>query len=150
MRRGAGAGALLVAVSLLVAACSDDGPADPEVVDALTDVRWRIAGYVDGDEVAEVARGGEDAYIEFRRDGTMQGDDGCAGWRTIERYDLRSTEIRYDGLIAMEGPLCSLPDQHQDAYNAIQGGNVDFELDGDQLTLVGDHGIGVVFTRAGG
>ena len=127
-----------------IASCSDDGPADPAVIDALTGVHWRIDGYVDGEEVLDVAPGGRDAYLEFLPAGRVHGNDGCAGF-SYESYDVRAHEIRYPDLRAMEAPLCPLPERHQDAYLSATSGKVEYELDGDRLTLVGDDGIGVVF-----
>jgi heat shock protein HslJ len=142
--------ALLGALLLVGAsACSDDGPADPAVVADLTDVQWHIAGYIDGDEVLEVVPGGRDAYIEFQREGRVHGNDGCAGF-SYESYDVRAGEIRYPELRAMELPLCPLPERHQDAYLSASSGTVEYELEGDQLTLIGEGDLGVVFTRTGG
>ena len=127
-----------------IASCSDDWPADPAVIDALTDVHWRIDGYIDGHEVLDVVPGGHDAYLEFERGGEAGGNDGCAGF-SYESYEVRAEEIRYPELRRIEAPLCPLPERHRHAYFSATSGRVEYELDGDRLTLVGDDGIGVVF-----
>ena len=89
---------MLGAVLLVgTAGCTEEGgQADAATVDALTDVRWSIVSYIDGDGIVAVDPAGDDATITFEANGRVSGDDGCNGF---------SGSFEADGSKLTFGPL---------------------------------------------
>jgi heat shock protein HslJ len=165
---------LLVAV-VITAACGDDGDVagattttspterppvgevdevEPAAPEDLIGVEWVVTGFVEAGEAVDLEQPMREGLLVFGPEGFVGGNDGCNHLGYSESQDGVRSGLAYDitdGTITYTGsPISTLIGCNEEGFverfHEVIVGSVDFELDGDQLTLRTSDGRGVVFT----
>lgn len=125
-------------------ACGDDGGDADELVGT-----WVATAFRDADDTVVLDPPDGPGSLTFEVDGSVAGSDGCNGFG-FDAYVVDTGELRFES--PQFGTLveCLAGQEYVPRFRAIVDEPVAYELDGDQLTLTGDDGIGIVFTRAEG
>jgi len=116
---------------------------EPPPTAALVGTRWVLDALVQGDAVASTI--GDPAILALAADGTLAGSTGC---RTFTgRYVVSGDEIDFVEF-ALDGECAGGPaDQDAHVVEVLEGG-FRASVDGQQLTLSDDGGLGLVYLVA--
>ena len=133
----------LVAVSLLLAACSTTPPirsVTPAGAGSLVGPTWLVDALSD-----DAPASGTTVTAEFAADGTVSGSGGCN--RYSGRYTVSGATIAFDGALASTMMACETPVMAQEAaYFAALTAARGFTVTADRLSLSGeDAGVLVSF-----
>lgn len=141
---------LAVLVGLLMAGCSQGGPATPAPTPdartsaptaaavSLDDTRWQ-ASQLGGSPVLE----GSTVTAAFGADGSLAGSGGCNRYRTT--YTTVDTTITIDGAVASTMMACDQAVMAQEAaFFAALTGVRSFAVSGEELTLSDDAGTALL------
>jgi len=113
---------------------------EPPPTAELIGTRWLLDGLVQGDAVASTI--GDPATLVLNADGSFEGTTGC---RTLTgRYAVVGDEIEFVEMTA-DGECAGGP-ADQDAHVVeVLGDGFRAHIDGEQMTIVSDGGLGLVY-----
>ena len=123
----------------------------------LVGTTWEVDGFADGQDPDDAAMSmavEQPGIVRLEGNGFVTGSDGCNGFgfSTIEgegtdgvRYEVDGARITFTGDAPSTLMACPDLDEYVDRFWATLTGTVDWSIDADRLTLVGEDGRVVTF-----
>lgn len=123
----------------------------------LVGTTWEVDGFADGQEPDDAAMSmavDPPGIVRFEERGFVTGDDGCNGFGFGEtdgeateglRFEVDGDEVVFTGAPVRELQACPDLEEYVDRFWAALSGTVDWSIDADRLTLVGEDGRVVTF-----
>ena len=118
-------------------------PLAPPPTAELIDTTWILDSLVQGDAVASTI--GEPAMLRLNADGSLEGSTGCR--ELTGRYVVRADEIVFTEFGA-EGECAGGPADQDTHVVDVLGDGFTATVDGQQLTLTGKGGRGLIYGAA--
>lgn len=130
---------LPILAGLILSACST-GTNTPE----LGGTHWQLESYGPADDQTPAVDGIE-TNIEFGTDGLVKGNMGCNGFGGDYKQD--GSQLTF-GAIMSTMMACPEPQMSQETISlSILNGTVDFQMNGDKLTIDGAGGNQIILVR---
>jgi heat shock protein HslJ len=118
-------------------------PLEPPPTAELIDTTWILDSLVQGDAVASTI--GEPATLRLNADGSLEGSTGCR--ELTGSYVVRADEIVFTEFAA-EGECAGGPADQDSHVVDVLGDGFTVTIDGQQLTLTGNGGRGLIYGAA--
>jgi len=122
---------------------------DQEIIGNL----WTVTGFIDGQTASSFAID-EPARIEFHRDSTLSGFDGCADFSAPVEVSDGSTggpvegdgEMQFGVIDRAASAACANPEYVEAFHQLFATNDATFTINGTNLTIVNSNGAGVTLS----